>query len=207
MASAGRSYGNSSDDYGLYKAVQKASASTDTPQNWTSPWDLGAQWLTGSGPRHQDFHDNDPFTQLLRKHTNIADDVSLARSRFASGDYRLGQPLGGDYDYSLGGLDGFGKYFGDYATLVDGGATGNLAVTFLGSYNVSITPIKVRGPHKADALFVVNNASTLASATHLPLYGIIPGYDKVGEWENSLVPTGPMSKTTQTISWTQEITW
>jgi uncharacterized protein RhaS with RHS repeats len=37
----------------------------------TSPWQLGWEWLTGTGPRHHDFEDGDPFAEILRQHDHI----------------------------------------------------------------------------------------------------------------------------------------
>ncbi len=56
--------------------------------------------------------------------------------------------------------------------------------------------------------FTVTNTSTLASALHFPGYGLIPGYNNVENWENSLAgDSGPMSPTTQSISWTETVSW
>jgi RHS repeat-associated protein len=178
-------------------------------RNNTSPWGLGFQWLTGTGQRHQEFNAGDPFTELLRKHEQIQIDKERASKDMARGDFVLGEPLDDEqgFAYSLGGVDGVAKYFKDYGTLLDGGLTGNLAVTYLGSYNVSIVPIEMIDEHAARVTFTVANSSTLASATHLPLYGIIPGYSKFEDWENSLVPVGPMSRTDQLISWDEVIHW
>ncbi len=171
-------------------------------KNTTSPWQLGVQWLTGVGPRKQIFRGGDPFTELLRKHAFI----SASKTAFAN-SLLSGGPASNGYAYSLGGVDGVGKYVADYSTLLTGGATGNLAVTYLGSYNLSISAsaVTARGAHLT---FHVSNSSTLASATHLPLYGIIPGY---GDWENfvNTLPGdgGPMSRTTQDIYWSEDVSW
>jgi len=177
------------------------------PRNHTTPWQLGSQWLTGIGPRSQQFHDQDPFTILLRQHDHMQEVLQKLRKRYSYGEFELGIALDDDFDYRLGGLDGVGKYVNDYGTLLDGGATGNIAVTYLGSYSVTVVPLAKSGSRTVTTVFQVRNFSTLASATHLPLYGIIPGYEEWENFENSLVPSGPMSKTTQEITWTEDVSW
>jgi len=36
-----------------------------------TPWDVGVEWLTGQGPRHHEFREGDPFTELLQLHVSI----------------------------------------------------------------------------------------------------------------------------------------
>jgi RHS repeat-associated protein len=171
-------------------------------KNTTTPVQLGLQWLTGTGPRHQIFRGGDPFTELLKKHSFI-----IATKSALVAELVAGQSDAKQVGYSLGGVDGVGKYIGDYATLLTGGATGNLAVTYLGSYTLTITPTQVTssGAHLA---YHVSNASTLASATHLPFYGLIPGHQ---DWENFVnsIPggSGPMSATSQDIYWSEDVSW
>jgi uncharacterized protein RhaS with RHS repeats len=33
----------------------------------TTPFQVGVEWLTGSGPRHRDFTNGDTFTEMLKK--------------------------------------------------------------------------------------------------------------------------------------------
>jgi RHS repeat-associated protein len=125
--------------------------------NQTSPWGLGWEWLTGTGPRARSFSDGDAFTELLRGHRNIQNLVSAARSGSI--------PSTGQWDYSVGGVEGVGLYLQDYSNHLTGGRTGNLAVTFLGSYDVHYS---ISG----NTLSVqITNASTIQSATHPPIVG------------------------------------
>ena len=127
----------------------------------------------------------------------------------AQGQYDLGEPLttASDLGYRLGGVDGVPKYFGDYANLATLGHTGNLTVTYLGSFNVLATPAASVGLRCVRVDFKVTNTSSFASAVHLPLYGIIPGYRQVENLENSLFENGPLSPTTQTITWSENVGW
>ncbi|WP_375400052.1 RHS repeat-associated core domain-containing protein [uncultured Amnibacterium sp.] len=111
---------NTTDPTGLYK------------RNDTSPWELGLQWLTGTGPRHQEFHAGDPFTEQLRQHEQIRQDRNAIREALEKDAYTPGQAItsAGDLSYELGGIDGPAKFVKDYSTLATFGTTGNLAVTF-----------------------------------------------------------------------------
>src|SRR5690606_31260668 len=110
--------------------VAKSVLSNLRAQNSTTPWELGQQWLTGNGPRHQEFRGGDPFTELYRLHGHTKSAVAWAQSVTSDGSFKIGHEYSWDYD--LSGLDGVPKYVGDYSTLTTGGRTGNLAYTFLG---------------------------------------------------------------------------
>src|SRR5262249_17328549 len=70
-----------------------------------SPWQVGWEWLSGTGPRRHDFTDGDPFTELLRHHQHIQELIN---------DVCNGTlPQSGRFAYSLGGLDGVPKYLQD----------------------------------------------------------------------------------------------
>ena len=48
----------------------------------------------------------------------------------------------------------------------------------------------------------------MASATHVPVLGYLPAWNKyVGTPLNNYFSTGAMSKTTQTVDWTETIQW
>lgn len=189
-------------------------------RNTTSPYDLFFQWVTGAGPDKQTFTAGDPFTDLLRKHHQIQDDVVMALEHLEQGRYKLGAALGGDYDYALGSLSAVPEYFLDYTSLWDGGLTGNLAATYLGSYHVIVTPVKTVGSHAVEVNFHVVNTSSLGSAMHIPGHGDIPGYSHIEDAEDWFAgSTGPLSKlptpfsrnplgaTYQEITWNQTISW
>jgi hypothetical protein len=109
----------------------------------------------------------------------------------------------------LGGLQGVPKYLKDYSTLATGGLTGNLAVTYLGSYalHYEVTDVNlVNGTAQTD--FHVTNDSTINSATHPPLIGYTQTWNTyIGQPLNNAFQSGPMSKTTQNFNWTETIKW
>jgi hypothetical protein len=150
----------------------------------TSPWQTGWEWLTGTGPRHRSFSDGDEFAELLRSHGNL----QRLYKRACLGDI----PNKGKWDYSVGGWKGVPLYLHDYSNLATGGNTGNLAVTYLGSYN---TRYSIQG----DTLRVtVTNSSTIQSATHPPVLGYTAWWrNNIGDPLDKKFATGPMSKTTQ----------
>ena len=172
--------------------------------NNTSPWELGFQWLTGFGPRDQDFTDNDPMTGMLQQHSWIQETRNLIANNIATGG-----DLAGYNNYNLGGVQGVPKYVADYSTLLTAGLTGNLAVTYLGSYslNYNVTSINPQSG-TATVIFTVANSSTIASATHPPVVGYTPWWDQhVATPLNNFFQSGPMSPTTQTFTWTETIYW
>ncbi|TDE13395.1 hypothetical protein [Dyadobacter psychrotolerans] len=171
-------------------------------QNMTA-WDLGWEWLTGVGPRDRTFVDGDLLTEQLKQHSHIEDTKNKIRL-----DISQGIPSG-ENDYNLSGVDGVPKYFGDYSNLISGGNTGNLAVTYLGSYDLKYVVNSVDGDY-ATVTFTVNNASTIASATHPPVIGYTPEWNEyIGTPLNDLFSQSgaPMSQTTQTFIWTENIKW
>jgi len=111
-------------------------------------------------------------------------------------------------NYDLGGLQGVPKYFQDYSNLLTFGHTGNLAVTYLGSYDLIVYVVSVdRDAGTAVVLFYVSNDSTLASATHPPVLGYTPFWQRYVEpaVNNLTAGGGPMSRTTQAFWWTETI--
>ncbi|SEH78339.1 MULTISPECIES: hypothetical protein [unclassified Leifsonia] len=188
------------------RAIADRPRSSKPKPNNTSPWELGQQWLTGSGPRHQEFTDNDPFTKLLREHSHVMDVRDNLRALLDRGRLPVG-PATADYSYHLGGGDGAAKYVADYSTLATGGATGNLAVTFLGSYKLQPNVISLNADGSATVRFVVTNTSDIQSATHPPVIGYTDWWRQIiGDPLDSVFShLGPMSPTTQTITWTETI--
>jgi len=157
------------------------------------PWGVGWEWLLGRGPRIRYFSDGDYFAELLRQHEHIqklVDDIENCRIS--------GEP--GRRDYSLRGLAGVPKYLRDYSTLATGGATGNLAVTYLGSYSLSYSL-------SGESLSIhIENASTINSATHPPVIGYTAAWDRnIGTPLNRFFSTGPMSPTRQVFDLSQKV--
>jgi hypothetical protein len=133
---------------------------------------------------------------MLKQHDHIEATRGIIRTGIANGK------LEGKNNYHLGGVGGVGKYLKDYSTLLTGGLTGNLAVTYLGSYGLQYK-VTLSG-NVATILFTVNNASTIESATHPPVIGYTQWWsNNIGQPLNNALSTGPMSKTTQTFQWTE----
>jgi hypothetical protein len=184
-------------------------------------WELDWQWLTGTGDDVQIFAANDEFTEILRRQSQIEQDEAKALKYLSSGQYVIGDPLRGNYDYTLSKLSDVPK-FGLVATsLLDNNATGNLSAAYLGAYNVTVVPLQQLSPTSIEIAFNVSNDSTLESVLHIPGHGDIPGYSHVEDAENwvasSSGPLGnvrlpdavrnPMAQATQIISWTEVVQW
>lgn len=108
-------------------------------------------------------------------------------------------------DYGLSGTGGIPKYVQDYSTLLDGGCTGNLAVTYLGSYELNYK-VGLYDPaaKRAELLIHVSNTSTIQSATHPPYFGYKPYWkEHIGDPINKTFKTGPLSLTQQDFYWTE----
>ena len=175
----------------------------DYPGNPTTPWELGWEWLTGQGPREQVFSEGDPMTEQLKTHSYLDEVRATMAERAAAWNY-------GTYRgrYDLSGPEGVPKYVGDYSNVLTGGRSGNLAVTFLGSYDIRSTVLAIdQEAATADVFFHVHNESTLASATHPPGIGYTPFWERnVEPVVNSLTSGGgPMSRTEQHFYWSETI--
>ncbi len=172
------------------------------PENKTSFWDLGWQFATGKGPRHQVFRQADPATKMLMQ------DDNLKRMRiWIAKKGRTSVGVTWPWDNNLGGLQGTLVYVQQYSSAVTNGKAGNLAGTYLGSYS---TDFKITGIDKDDNAIVrvhVWNDSDLKSATHPPLLG----YSEW--WERNVEPPikrlqpkeGPLSPTRQDFYWTEKV--
>lgn len=114
--------------------------------------------------------------------------------------------LSGKSDYQLSGFQGVEKYAKDYTTLPTFGFIGNLAVTYLGSYGLTWSVVKINGK-EATVLFEVKNSSTIQSATRPPVLGYTSLWQNtVGNSLNNSLSSRPLSKTTQQFVWTKKIT-
>jgi RHS repeat-associated protein len=174
----------------------KASKGSDK----TTPWQVGWEWLSGTGPRNRNFKDGDLFTELLKKHEHIEATRAKIRAAIVSGG-----KLEGNNSYSLGGVGGVGKYVKDYSTLATGGLTGNIAVTYLGSYGLHYKVSQISGDI-ATVVFTATNSSTIQSATHPPVVGYTEWWSSnIGKPLDNFFESGPASKTTQTFTWTEQI--
>lgn len=168
-----------------------------------TPFELGVEWLTGIGPKHRNFKQGDYLTELLRQHKHIQE----AKQEIKDGIKRKKLITDNVYrdPYELKGIQGVGLYVKDYSTLATGGLTGNLAVTFLGSYRMKYTITEIT-PTKAKVVFVVTNSSSMQSASRPPVIGYLDVWkNTVGKKINETFETGWGSTTTQTITWYEEI--
>jgi RHS repeat-associated protein len=167
-----------------------------------TPVNVGLEWLTGSGPRHHEFREGDPFTELLQTHEHLELVRSIIASKISAGNF---QP--GSMPYDLSGIEGVPKYIKDYSTLATGGQTGNLAVTYLGSYQLDYYVVSLDiAKGTAKVLIHIQNSSTLGSVTRPPVIGYLPIWQNTVEsLVNTISSIGPMSKVTQDFWWTETI--
>jgi hypothetical protein len=175
------------------------------PLAGASPWQVGYEWATGTGPREHHFRGADPFTRELRQHDHIGETRGLIASGLASHSLALNYPY--RHDYNLDGFLGVPKYLRDYSTLLTGGLTGNIAVTYLGSYQLTYEVLSIdEEDGTAQVHFHVFNPSTIESATHPPVIGYTHWWsNNVGKPLNNFFSSGPLSKTTQTFDWNETI--
>jgi RHS repeat-associated protein len=183
-----------------------------TPNSTITPWELGVEWLTGDGPRHRSFKDGDHFAELMRSHSHIqtliSDATEQARSRCASScdtaSFIIPESAG---SYRLSGIQGVGKYLKDYSTLATGGLTGNLAVTFSGSYRAKLTVDQISCCFgTAHILIEINNSSSASSASRPPVIGYTQWWlTNVAPIIDSLFSSGPGSKTTQRVELNEDV--
>lgn len=100
------------------------------------------------------------------------------------------------------------KYVNDYSTLLTGGLTGNLAVTYLGSYALHYNVLSVDNGY-ATVTFDAYNVSNIGSATHPPWIGYTPLWNQWvatplnNAFQNGLFGTGIMQPTMQYFNWTE----
>lgn len=144
------------------------------------------------------------MTVQLQQHEHVQETRELVATNIATDG-----PLHGRNDYKLGGVEGVPKYVRDYSTLLTGGLTGNLAVTYLGSYGLKydVTSIDPKA-RTASVTFTAWNASTISSATHPPVIGYTSAWNRfIGKPLDNAFKSGPLSRTTQTFVWTESIKW
>lgn len=191
-------------------AAGTADGDDELPSSRITPYELGWEWLTGSGPKHRDFDADAYMTKELRKHSHVQDSIDDMKTRVSlRAALRSSEGFTRSYPYSLAGSGGVLKYFYDYSTLVTGGATGNLVVTYLGSYSMSITASEINCDKRTAKLsFIVTNSTTLASGTRPPWLGYTEWWQlNVAPYINDWASQGGMSEKTQEFRWTEEISY
>ena len=139
---------------------------------------------------------------MIKTHSHVKDTEDIIGRKFANG-----QELLGVHRYRLNGTEGVGKYVKDYSTLLTAGQTGNLAVTYLGTYSLEYSISDVDVANRTMRIhFTVHNESDIESATRPPVIGYEPIWTEgPGKWINSAFQTGPMSPKTQAIHWSSTI--
>ena len=187
-------------NYGNYDGPKELENSNDESSNTITPFRLGEEWLSGKGEKNRTFVGEDYFTKLLKGHDHIALTKETIAKLIKKGI------LSGKNDYQLNGLQGVGKYVKDYSTLLTFGLTGNLAVTYLGSYSLTWSVVKING-NEATVLFEVKNSSTIQSGTRPPVIGYTSLWQNTaGKVLDNSFSSGALSKTTQQFNWTEKIT-
>jgi RHS repeat-associated protein len=176
--------------------------------NDAGPWTVGWQWLTGTGPGTQNFGQNDPFTQQLEEHQwiqNLLPQIEQQLAQQCANCVTTGPS--GDHDYSLSGTKGVVLYIKDYSTLLTFGLTGNIAVTYLGSYQLHYQVRSVSCKNGTANMHIhVKNVSSISSATHPPIIGYTQWWDNyIGQELNQLFSSGPKSAKTQIFDWDEPL--
>ena len=189
----------------VYLGFSKDDYSFTYPNKTVTPYQVGLEWLTGQGPRERNFKAGDCFTELLRGHQHIKNLLTDLSQKLRTGE--VGVNSFGTENYDLSGIQGVGKYLKDYSTLLTFGKLGNLAVTYLGSYNLTWKIMQIDG-NTATIGITVSNSSTMQSATRPPVFGYTGLWEntignKINEWFDS----GHCSKTNQKFYWTETISF
>ena len=141
------------------------------------------------------------FTEMLKKHEHIEDTRNIIINNVMNGG-----ALKGTNPYKLGGIEGVGLYIRDYSTLITGGLTGNLAVTYLGSYNLDWVAKPNAENGTISVTFSIYNTSTMQSASRPPILGYLPIWQKtVGSMINKKFEKGWGSITSQSFRWTETL--
>ncbi len=191
--------------YGILKATLITAKRPD--DKTLTPWQLGAEWLSGTGAKSRDFGEGDNITEMYKQHEHVDQTRQLVINQLSQSN---GQNTAeGSNPYNLSGIEGVGKYVKDYSTLATGGQTGNLVYTYLGSHDLTYTINSVDIEKRtAVVTFTVHNTSTMQSATRPPVIGYKEWYENsIGKITDYLFKSGPGSETEQWIDWKETIKW
>jgi hypothetical protein len=176
-------------------------------KNPMTPWDVGVEWLSGTGNREQHFKDGDPFTELYKQHEHVQQTRQMVVNQLNSSNGS--NTADGKNPYELKGIEGVRKYIKDYSTLATAGAIGNIAFTYLGSHGITFKITSVDIENRTVVVhFSVHNTSAIQSATRPPVIGYQKWWqNSIGKRLNEQFKSGPMSKTVQRIDWSETIKW
>ncbi len=168
-----------------------------TSNKTVTPWQVGWEWLSGTGPRRREFHDGDNFAEQIRSHSSFQETLNTAKY-----NYWLMAQSKGSRTHSLSEIEGTGQFIKDIATVLTAGKYGNLTATFLGSYNTSW----VVNPESGIITFTLENYTTMESASRPPYIGYSAWWQKsVGAAINNYFNKGWGSRTSQIITLTESI--
>jgi RHS repeat-associated protein len=183
----------------------------DTVAGVVASYELGVQWALGIGEDTNDdgyndrnFGPGDPFTAELRAYDGVTDDLPKIAEKLENGE------LKGSFGDDLGGWQGVPKFIRNYSASLTFGATGNIAASYLGSFDGTWNVLEIdEAEGVAVVQFQATNASTPASGFRPPIIGYTSLWNNtVGAFENWAVNTyspGPMRTMYQTIQWTYTV--
>jgi RHS repeat-associated protein len=198
-----------------------------------SPWQVGWEWLSGTGEQHREFDWDDRMTQDLRRSPQIQSAIEAAKKALSGKckSYRPGVDYApypvdaqGDASYTLSGWDGPIKYIRDYSVIATGEKFGgNLTVTFLGSFNGDWRAVGTCCTRRGRICFTIRNDSSLASGTRFPISGYWDDKYTATLWEmltfqdfgipSGIFPSrppgssGPGRTISQTFKWCEDISF
>lgn len=169
--------------------------------NTINPWGLGLEWLSGLGERERIFGEKSKMTTLLRTHWSVA----KAKAKIAK-VIKSSNQMNGIEKHDLSDDKGILIFLLDGITLLTLGRLGNLAATFLGSYDIHWN-VLMKEDNVAVVLCEAVNNTTARSATRIPKIGYTDWWNNsIGAFSNKVAARiGMGEKTSQKIIWKEVI--
>jgi hypothetical protein len=182
----------------------------------TEPWDVGSEFMTGTGPQVHVFHDGDKFLEQLKQSDHLRKVQEELKSKLHDQCYTCDEtPIyDGKAGRSLGGLKGVAVYLEDWLVNAPASVTRtdkffgvNPSTVYLGSFGMEywVKPIDCC-EGRATVRFHAWNSSTLVSLTRPPVTGYISWLDwprrKVMDWLDDVLPQRPVY---QIFYWEEEL--